>query len=323
MSLCDLERPVTHPISPWVNLQAYLAFALGMACLACSLLALVVPSIGFLPFVVISCLVTIPLSRLAQNDVQKSQGTLGCKRWALAGLTAACVGLSLGAVPPTVEVVSDRQHLHAAQSHLKQIGLALFAYSDLNDGKFPPPVVRSESGKPLYSWRVLLLPQLGEEELFSAFHLDEAWDSAHNAALLSRMPKVYESSGMVTGEPNSTYYQLIVGPETVFGDGSPIRFPQKCFRKGTSNTIIIAEGGEHVPWSQPVDLVYKSGAPLPKLGGVFRGDLARLLYPKPDGVHVLLADASVRFLLWKTVKDEQIRHAVDYMEPEPEGCGGW
>src|SRR5208282_3640777 len=41
--------------------------------------------------------------------------------------------------------------------NLKQIALAMHSYHDAN-GHFPPAVVTSPDGKPLYSWRVALLP---------------------------------------------------------------------------------------------------------------------------------------------------------------------
>jgi hypothetical protein len=46
-------------------------------------------------------------------------------------------------------------------------------------------------GTPLLSWRVLVLPYLGQEELFAQFRLTEPWDSDHNVRLLDRMPSTY------------------------------------------------------------------------------------------------------------------------------------
>jgi hypothetical protein len=58
-------------------------------------------------------------------------------------------------------------------------------------GRLPPAVVYGKDGKPLYSWRVLLLPYLDEQELYQQFQLDEPWDSPHNLQLLPRMPGFY------------------------------------------------------------------------------------------------------------------------------------
>jgi hypothetical protein len=52
-------------------------------------------------------------------------------------------------------------------NHLKQIGLALHNYYSVY-GVFPPAYVADESGKPMHSWRVLILPFL-EEQIHRTF----------------------------------------------------------------------------------------------------------------------------------------------------------
>ena len=41
------------------------------------------------------------------------------------------------------------------------------------------------------TWRVAILPDLGQKALYDKFHLDEPWDSEHNLTLLDQMPDVY------------------------------------------------------------------------------------------------------------------------------------
>src|SRR2546423_1882361 len=58
--------------------------------------------------------------------------------------------------------------------HLHDIGIAMHKYYD-QFGHFPPRAVRDKDGNPLYSWRVVLLPFLGEgeeEKLYKEFKLD-------------------------------------------------------------------------------------------------------------------------------------------------------
>ncbi len=59
------------------------------------------------------------------------------------------------------------------------------------------------SGKPLLSWRVLLLPYLGEQEakLFERFRLEEPWDSEHNSQLIALMPPDFD-------EPYNRYQRI-------------------------------------------------------------------------------------------------------------------
>src|SRR5262249_19251820 len=75
-------------------------------------------------------------------------------------------------------------------NNLKQIGLAMHDYHRAH-GTFPPAYSTSPDGKPLLSWRVHILPFLGQKALYDEFHKDEPWDSEHNKTLISRMPAVY------------------------------------------------------------------------------------------------------------------------------------
>lgn len=77
-------------------------------------------------------------------------------------------------------------------------------YHDVN--KTLPPAVHSKDGKPLLSWRVLVLPYIEEDKLYREFHLDEPWDSPHNKKLLSRMPAVLRSPLSNIADQGRTVY---------------------------------------------------------------------------------------------------------------------
>jgi hypothetical protein len=119
------------------------------------------------------------------------------------------------------------------------------------------------------SWRVAILPYLGENALYKQFRLNEAWDSPHNKKLLKKMPRVYAPPGVVTRNPHSTFYQVFVGPHAAFEKHRVMQFPAS-FPDGTSNTILIVEAGHAVPWTKPADLPFAQDEPLPELGGLFR-----------------------------------------------------
>ena len=68
-------------------------------------------------------------------------------------------------------------------THLKHIATALQKY--YQDENRIRDTERSE-----LSWRVHLLPYLGESELYERFNLDESWDSEANIRLIDAMPEV-------------------------------------------------------------------------------------------------------------------------------------
>jgi tRNA A-37 threonylcarbamoyl transferase component Bud32 len=187
---------------------------------------------------------------------------------------------------PAVAVLGLKENADRVVSRykLKQLALALHGYHD-TFGHFPPAALADKDGKPLLSWRVQVLPFLNEEPLFKEFRPDEPWDSEHNKKLLERMPAIFAPPGTPAGwRPNTTYYQVFVGEQTVFPPGKPLKLTD--ITDGTSNTLLVVEAGEAVPWTKPDDLPYDPNKPLPMLGGIFH-----------DGFQAAFADGrSLRFL---------------------------
>jgi hypothetical protein len=156
----------------------------------------------------------------------------------------------------------------ASRKNLEHLAAAMFRCHD-KEGNLPAQALYSKDGEPLLSWRVALLPFLGEEDLYGQFKLDEPWDGPNNQPLLERMPKVYAPPVRgKTKEPGLTFYQVFVGKDTPFNDKVRATIPHS-FQDGTSDTFLIVEAGEPVPWTKPQDLPYDPAKPLPKLGGLF------------------------------------------------------
>jgi hypothetical protein len=173
---------------------------------------------------------------------------------------------------------------------------AIHNYAEAHDLQLPPAAVTDKAGRPLYSWRVLLLPYLEEERLFKEFHFDEPWDSEHNKTLIAKMPEAYRSP--YYDDPGRkqigfTFYQVFTGP------GTPFERPGltlKDFPDGLSKTLLVVEADEQVPWTKPADLVYDPAGPLPKLGTKSTRAVVRFhrLVGWQPGYVLSLADGSCR-----------------------------
>ena len=141
----------------------------------------------------------------------------------------------------------------SSAGNLSALAKALQAYHERH-GLYPAAFRTSADGKPLLSWRVAILPHLGEEKLYVEFHLDEAWDSEHNKRLVAKMPRVFRS-------PLST---ADAGLTTYFGNGGAtgvIARPPVEMRQiidGTAATLAIVEVGDKaaVPWTKPIEWVF-------------------------------------------------------------------
>jgi hypothetical protein len=119
-------------------------------------------------------------------------------------------------------------------------------------GTYPTPTVTDATGRKLYSWRVLILPFLGYEDLHKRFQLDQAWDSPANSALLGEMPPVFASPNSDQGtrnhEPN---YVLLTGPGTVFPPAGPLSKSQVT---DTPTILLVETLCNGVVWAQPGDI---------------------------------------------------------------------
>src|SRR5262249_43022624 len=149
---------------------------------------------------------------------------------------------------------------------------------------FPADAIYSKDGKALLSWRVAILPHLGYGDLYKQFKLDEPWDSEHNKKLIAKMPEVYAAPPGAKVAAAEPLYQVFAGNGAIFEGRQGIKFTEAF--DGTSNTLLIVEASESVPWTKPADLPYDPQKPLPQLGGTY-----------PDGkFNVILADGSPRIL---------------------------
>ena len=170
---------------------------------------------------------------------------------------------------------ADYAQRQRSEQTLRRILLAMHNYESAN-GHFPNDL-RANSGKPLLSWRVVILPYLfppgtdpaGQpplDGLYRQFNLDEPWDGPTNKPLLAQMPDVFR----VRFQPKTvtnTYYQGFAGVGTVFEPGQKIGINQ--ITDGMSNTLAVAEVGPPVPWTQPADVPYDQGKPFPTVAWPF------------------------------------------------------
>ncbi len=79
-----------------------------------------------------------------------------------------------------------------AQCPLNQLMLGLHNYHDVY-GSFPPACVKDDRGRPLHSWRVLILPYINEQALYEQYDFSVPWNSPHNSRLNDRMPDMFHS----------------------------------------------------------------------------------------------------------------------------------
>ncbi len=137
-------------------------------------------------------------------------------------------------------------------SNLRTLAVAMHNYH-ARYRSFPPSYLADEDGEPMHSWRVLLLPFLGHDDLYRQYDFDEPWNGPNNEALITMMPSEYTCPDDMLSSYDQTSYAMIVGPGMLSDGESASRFAD--IRDGTSPTLMFVEAhGSGIVWTEPRDL---------------------------------------------------------------------
>lgn len=158
--------------------------------------------------------------------------------------------------------VSNGERAHHASSYqavctnnLRQVALALQMYHDQYKA-FPPAYTVDASGKPLHSWRTLILPFMIEregEKLYQHIDLTKPWDDPGNAALFALAPHMYQCLSVSRSGDNLTTYLASVGPKGALHPTQPRRRSE--IKDDILSTLMVIEVpiDKAVPWMSPQD----------------------------------------------------------------------
>ena len=156
-------------------------------------------------------------------------------------------------------------------------------------GCFPPAYIADAKGRPLHSWRVLLLPYMEQGTLYDRLKLDEPWDSPHNRSILKNKDAAqWFQCPSALNPKDETSYVMSVGADTISDGPHSVRLED--IKDGSARTIMIVEVKDSgIHWAEPRDLDFK-------------GMSFRINDPNGKGIgsyhpgiaNVLFADGSVR-----------------------------
>ena len=153
---------------------------------------------------------------------------------------------------PAVHTAREAARQIACKNNLKQIAVAMHSYH-ADHGSFPPAYVADDNGKPMHSWRVLLLPYLDHQWLYDRYDFSKPWDSVENTALASLMPSCYRCPSESDPGAQGTSYRVVVGPGTMFPGEKTTTMDG--ITDGLSDTIMLVESSDSaVGWMEPTDL---------------------------------------------------------------------
>lgn len=153
---------------------------------------------------------------------------------------------------PMLEKARDASVYATAKNRVRQVALSMHNFESAYQ-KFPNSVMVSEQGKK-YSWRIAILPFIGEKKLYDRYRFDEDWDSPHNTEVTSEMPEYFRHPNADKDSTNSSWF-FVVGEGTMF-DTPETSLGFAGISDGTSNTIMAVEAKRNIHWAKPEDISF-------------------------------------------------------------------
>lgn len=139
-------------------------------------------------------------------------------------------------------------------NNLKNIALAIRNYETAN-GCLPPAYIADENGKPMHSWRVLILPYLDNGALYRQYRFDEPWDGPNNRKLHDVALQVFGCPEDDERGSTDTSYCVVIGPRTAFPGTESVTSDVIDQKDGLSNVIMVVEvHNSGIHWMEPRDL---------------------------------------------------------------------
>jgi prepilin-type processing-associated H-X9-DG protein len=204
--------------------------------------------------------------------------------FAVIGVLVILVCLGLPAIRPGGDAARRMQ----CSNNVKQIALALLNYESVNHC-LPPAYTVDANGKPLHSWRTLILPYVEEAALYDKIDLSKPWDDPANKEARETRLRCYQCLS-ADCPSNHTNYLAIVTPNSCFRPTEPRKLSEITDGKGNTLMVVEVAGNRSVPWMSPVDANEQW---LMNLGNVDK-------LPHPGGINVAFVDGRVEFLISST-----------------------
>lgn len=207
----------------------------------------------------------------------------------------AIIALLVAFFLPATRTAREAARRMQCSNNLKHIGLALHNYQEVY-GTLPPAYLPDAEGRPMHSWRVLILPYLEQKSLYEKYRFDEPWNGPNNRQLMNQIPAVFRCPSVARERVGSrakeedhavlTHYVVIADDKTPFQLSHAMATNE--IDDGAENTLLVVElASECVPWMAPRDI---------DVAGFARVLSNKSQKQHTGGLNAAMADGSVRFI---------------------------
>ncbi|MGE0379165.1 MAG: DUF1559 domain-containing protein, partial [Planctomycetaceae bacterium] len=224
------------------------------------------------------------------------------------GTAVATSAVLVALLLPAVQQAREAARRTQSKNNMKQIMLGLHNYHDVNNS-FPQGTHPNDDLAPeeRLSWLTRILPYMDQANLYNQIDFEAGWEADANQQSLQTVLPFFVNPSVPDGPLDdagfaTTHY---IGLAGLGEDGPelPANNPKAGFfaydrathirdiTDGTSNTIAISDGSGHGPWGAGGAATIRPLTQQPYINGP-----DGIGGPHRGGVHVGLADGSIRFV---------------------------
>jgi len=210
------------------------------------------------------------------------------------GFGVIVVGLAL--LLPNVRRAGPSAYKLQCMGNIRSIAIALRNYETAYQA-LPPAYTVDQDGKPLHSWRTLILPFLDERRVYKKIDLSKAWDDPVNAEAYNTNLDVFHCH-LADCPQSHTTYLAVVGIGSCFHPTKPRFLSEITDDHAETLMVIEVSPDKAVHWMAPADADEQTVLGL--------GPKSKLSHA--SGVNAVFVDGSARFL--SVNMDPLVRHAL-------------
>ncbi len=163
----------------------------------------------------------------------------------------AIIGIAIALFLPATRRAGASARRSQCMNNLKQIALGIQMYES-EYGALPPAYTVDADGKPLHSWRTLILPFVEQMPLYQTIDMSKPWNDPANSEALKSIVPAYLCPEVPNIDNRTTYLAVVAR-------GGCLRSTQSRNLSDITDphgkTLIVIEvDAEHaVPWMAPTD----------------------------------------------------------------------
>ena len=236
-------------------------------------------------------------------------------------VAAVLLGLSavVGLAVPAVKVAREAARCMGCMNNLKTIALGVQLYHDVH-GCYPLPCTRDKLGRPMHSWRLLILPFFTSYNVDGYYDLNEPWDSPSNRKALAEFGNVYCCLTAQGWPPRSTTtnYVAVVGRTPAWRQVDANQKDLDSQQQKADTFLIVEMANSAIQWSEPKDIYLDD---LPALQSLIANSPHRrsngYFFRETPAINAVLVDGDMLFLFPRDSTPSVLTALKDLLPPDP------